>query len=137
MGKINVNQLIPQVGIFWLYRHKIIFTHKVSLADGVRYGDAITGIKDHADYWEELWAKRELAQLPTELQDEYFSILRGRVVYHSDTDGFFIYHGNNATKHDLAKIHRAYNLPKAKTVGEKDLHYCDLNDDEWKREFEK
>lgn len=49
-------------------------------------------------------AKRELAQLPIELQDEYFSIPRGRVVYHSDTDGFLIYHGNNATKHDLAKI---------------------------------
>lgn len=104
MSKTNVNQLIPQVGIFWLYRHKIIFAHKVSLADGVRYGNAITGIKAHADYWKELRAKRELAQLPTELQDEYFSILRGRVVYHSDTDRFFIYHGNNATKRDLAKI---------------------------------
>lgn len=48
MSKTNVNQLIPQVGIFWLYRHEIIFAHKVLLADGVRYGDAITGIKDHA-----------------------------------------------------------------------------------------
>lgn len=63
MSKTNVNQLIPQVGIFWLYCHKIIFTHKVSLADGVRYGNAITGIKAHADYWKELRAKRELAQV--------------------------------------------------------------------------
>ena len=125
-----------QVGIFWLYCHKIIFAHKVSLADGLRYGDAIIGIKDHADYWEELRARGELSQLSPELRDEYFSIPRGRVVYHSDTDRFFIYHGNNVTKTDLAKIRKAFNLPKEKTICEQDLHYCPLSDDEWKKEFE-
>ena len=136
MSKTNEIQFIPQDGIFWLYRHEIIFAHKVPLSCGLKYGDAITGTKDHADYWEELREIGKLTQLPTELQDEYFSIPRGRVVYHSDTDRFFIYHGNNVTKNDLAKICRDFNLPKAKTICEKDLHYCDLNNDEWKTEFE-
>lgn len=137
MSSENETPAVSQVGIFWLYRHEIIFAHKVPLADGAHYGNAVTGTKDHADYWEELRISEKLAQLPPELREEYFSIPRGRVVYHSDTDRFFIYHGNNATKSDLAKVRRVFNLPKAKTICEQDLHYCDLSDDEWEREFER
>ena len=47
----------PLVGIFRLYGHDIAFSHAVPLSAGLRYGDAITGTKDHADYWEELRAQ--------------------------------------------------------------------------------
>lgn len=125
----------PKVGIFWFYEGKIIFFHAVPLDVGERYGDAITGVKDHADYWEELRCEGKLNVLDESLRDEYFSIPRGRVVYHSDTDSFFVYHGNNVKKKDLRKIASFFNLPKEKTIFEQDLHYCDFDDSEWKLFF--
>ena len=38
-----------------------------------------------------------------DLQDEYFSIPRGRVVYHTDTQKFYVYHENNVPKVRFAK----------------------------------
>ena len=131
------NDLAPRVGIFWMYHHEIIFDHKITLDEGIHYGDAITGTNDHADYWEELRLKGVLTQLPLSLRDEYFSIPRGRVVYHSNNDRFFIYHGNNVAKADLIKIRKAFNLPKDKTICEQDFHYCDWSDDEWRKALEK
>ena len=125
----------PKVGIFWFYEGKIIFFHAVPLDVGERYGDAITGVKDHADYWEELRCEGKLNVLDESLRDEYFSIPRGRGVYHSDTDSFFVYHGNNVKKKDLRKIASFFNLPKEKTIFEQDLHYCDFDDSEWKLFF--
>lgn len=121
----------PKVGIFWLYQHEIIFSHSVSLAEGLHYGEAVTGVKDHADYWEELRNGGKLAVLPQALQEEYFLIPRGRVVYHSDTDTFFVYHGNNVSKSDLNKVCKIFNLPKSKTKFEQDFHYCNVTDDDW------
>ena len=102
---------------------------------GERYGDAITGVKDHADYWEELRCEGKLNALDEPLRDEYFSIPRGRVVYHSDTERFFVYHGNNVKKKDLRKVASFFNLPKGKTIFEQDFHYCDFDDSEWKLFF--
>ena len=121
----------PFVGIFWLYAHRLVFTHAVPLADGLRYGDAVTGRKDHADYWEELLLQVKLNILPMELREEYFSIPRGRVVFHTDTQNFYVYHGNNTTKAALRKVATAFHLPKEKTVFEQDTHYCDFSDEEW------
>ena len=125
----------PKVGIFWFYEGKIIFSHAVPLEVGEYYGDAITGVKDHADYWEELRCEGKLNALDEPLRDEYFSIPRGRVVYHSDTNSFFVYHGNNVKKKDLRKVASFFNLPKEKTIFEQDLHYCDFDDSEWKLFF--
>ena len=125
----------PKVGIFWFYEGKIIFSHAVPLEVGEHYGDAITGVKDHADYWEELRCEGKLNALDESLRDEYFSIPRGRVVYRSDTNSFFVYHGNNVKKKDLRKVASFFNLPKEKTIFEQDLHYCDFDDSEWKLFF--
>ena len=118
------------VGIFWFYKDLPMFVHAVPLEQGEHYGEAINGTKDHADYWEEL-RLGSLFVLPKQLQEEYFSIPRGRVVYHGDTERFFLYHGNNIKKHDLQKIAVVFCLPKDKTVFEEDLHYCDLSDEEF------
>ena len=129
----EIMEKISKVGIFWIYRHEIIFSHSVNLSDGERYGEAVTGTKDHADYWEELRQNGLLSTLPVPLREEYFSIPRGRVVYHTDSEKFFVYHGNNVTKSDLQKVAQLFSLPKVKTVFEKDLHYCDFSADEWER----
>ena len=125
----------PHVGIFWFYGGKIIFCHSVPLSEGVTYGDAVTGIKDHADYWEELRKESLLSALSEEKRNEYFSIPRGRVVWHKDSEKFFVYHGGNIPKSGLQKIARKFRLPQGKTVFEQDLHYCDLSDDEWNKLF--
>ncbi|MBR1404825.1 MAG: hypothetical protein IJ558_11700 [Treponema sp.] len=121
-----------RVGIFWFYKDLPIFVHAVPLEQGEHYGEAITGTKDHADYWEELRSKIGwLSILPKQLQEEYFSIPRGRVVYHCDSERFFVYHGNNIGKQDLQKVAAVFCLPKDQTVFEEDVHYCDLSDEEW------
>ena len=121
----------PRVGIFWLYKHEIAFMHAVPLEDGLAYGDAVGGTKDHADYWEELRSSGELEKLPVVMRDEYFRIPRGRVVFHRDNGRFYVYHGNNVTRADLEKIRKAFGLNKADTSFDQDLHYCDLDAAEW------
>ena len=105
----------PSVGIFWFYDGSPVFVHAVPVKEGLRYDKAITGIKDHADYWEELKSKGQLGILPENLREEYFSIPRGRVVYHEDTGFFTVYHGNNLKKRDLQKVAAVFCLPKDKT----------------------
>lgn len=129
--KENLKYAGPFVGIFWFYKDLVMFPHAVPLAEGLIYGDAITGVKDHADYWEEL-AMGQLSFLPEYLRKEYFSIPRGRVVYHKDTDQFHILHGNNLIKRDLIQVRKLFCLPKEKTVFEIDTHYCDYTQEEWR-----
>lgn len=119
----------PFVEIFWFYNGFVIFPHAVQLTNGLHYGNTITGTKDHADYWDELAG--HLSFLPSSLRKEYFSIPRGRVVYHKDTDHFHILHGNNLMKKDLQQVIKNFCLPKERTVFEIDTHYCDYTPDEW------
>ena len=121
----------PFVGIWWFYGGKPLFVHSVPLSLGNHYGDAVTGIKDHADYWEELGKSGALSIIPPEFRDEYFYIPRGRVVFHGDTESFTVYHGNNISKKDLRKVRSVFNLPKDRTFFEEDIHYFDLSSGEW------
>ncbi len=127
----------PLVGIFWFYYGLPLFVHAVPLEQGLRYDKAVTGTKDHAEYWDELGkGSCHLNVLPPRLREEYFSIPRGRVVYHEDTGLYTIYHGNNLGEHDLQKVAAVFCLPSLNHVRfEKDIHYCDLSDEEWERMF--
>lgn len=120
-----------QVGIFWIYHGRIIFKNSVPVAQGFVYGEAVNGLKDHCDYWEELDKQGELKQLPPSLRSEYFTLPRGRVVYHKDTGSFCVLHGNNVSSWDLHCVAKSFNLPKNNTKFEQDIHYCDLSDKEW------
>ena len=103
-----------RVGIFWFYKDLPMFVHTIPLKDGEHCGVAIMGKKDHADYWEELRTKTErLSVLPPELREDYFSLPRGQVVYHSDTEQFFVYHGNNISEADLQKVAAVFCLKKS------------------------
>lgn len=128
--KENLKLTEPFVGIFWFYNGLVMFSHAVPLTEGLIYGDAITGVKDHADYWEEL-SKGQLSFLPESLRQEYFSIPRGRVVYHKDTDKFHILHGSNIKKNDLQQVRKLFCIPKEKSVFEIDTHYCEYTSEEW------
>ena len=89
---------------------------------GLPYGDCITGLFDHTDFWDKLEASNELEKLPQILRSEYFFIPRGRVVFHKNTGRFTILHGG-LKKSELNKIRKFFCLPKELTDFDTDFHY--------------
>ena len=112
----------PSVGIWWFYYGEVLFSDLVVVEKGLSYGDCITGLSDHADYWDKLKGDGELAKLPRHLRSEYFNIPRGRVVYHKDTDRYTILHGG-LKKRELNKIRNFFALPHELTDYDTDFHY--------------
>ena len=112
----------PSVGIWWFYYDDILFADTIKLEKGLPYGDCITGLSDHADFWDKLEASEELEKLPQILRSEYFFIPRGRVVFHKDTRRFTILHGG-LKKSELNKIRKFFCLPKKLTDFDTDYHY--------------
>lgn len=131
--KNTINSEKPFVGIFWFYFGVPLFVHAVHLEAGEHYGSAINGLKDHADYWEEDSCHKSF--LLEHFQKEYFSIPRGRVVYHEDTKEFIVYHGNNISKQELQEVAAVFCLPKAHTRFEQEIHYNFLGERSWKSIF--
>lgn len=112
----------PSVGIWWFYYDDILFSDPVEVEKGQPYGDCITGLSDHADFWDKLEAKGELSKIPPHLRSEYFYIPRGRTVFHKDTGRFTILHGG-LKKNELNKIRKFFCLPKELTDFDTDFHY--------------
>lgn len=112
----------PSVGIWWFYYDEILYADPVEVENGLTYGDCITGLSDHADYWEKLVAGGELEKIPQFLRSEYFYIPRGRVVFHKDIGRFTILHGG-LKKSELNKIRKFFCLPKELKDFDTDFHY--------------
>ena len=112
----------PSVGIWWFYYDNILFADPVEVAKGLPYGDCITGLTDHADFWDKLESAGELNKLPPLLRSEYFYIPRGRVVYHKDTGRYTVLHGG-LKKRELNIICKFFALPKEITDFDTDFHY--------------
>ncbi len=116
------NYETPSVGIWWFYNNNIIFADPIEVEKGLPYGDCITGISDHSDFWDKLEAHGELEKLPLGLQSEYFYISRGRVVFHKNTGRFTVLHGG-LKKSELNKICKFFCIPKEFTDFDTDFHY--------------
>lgn len=112
----------PSVGIWWFYYDDVLFAEPVEVEKGLPYGDCITGLSDHADFWDKLEDNRDLEKIPSFLRSEYFYIPRGRVVFHKDTERFTILH-NGLNKRELNKIRKFFCLPKELTDFDTDFHY--------------
>ena len=112
----------PSVGIWWFYYDDILFADPIEVEKGQPCGDCITGLSDHADFWDKLDASDELKKLPQALRSEYFYIPRGRVVFHKDTGRFTVLHGG-LKKSELNKIRKFFCLPKELTDYDTDFHY--------------
>ena len=112
----------PSVGIWWFYYDDVLFADPVEVEKGLLYGECITGLSDHADFWDKLEAAGELEKIPSFLRSEYFHIPRGRVVFHKDTERFTILHGG-LNKRELNKIRRFFCLTKEFTYFDTDFHY--------------
>ena len=116
------NCVTPSVGIWWFYYDEVLFCDPVEVKNGLPYGDCRTGLSDHAEFWDKLEASGELEKLPPIFRPEYFSIPRGRVVFHKDTGRFTILHGG-LKKSKLNKIRKFFCLPKELTDFDTDFHY--------------
>ena len=112
----------PSVGIWWFYYDDILFADSVEVEKGLPYGDCITGLSDHADFWDKLSVEGKLSALPQPLRSEYFYIPRGRVVFHKDTGRFTILHGV-LKKRELNKIRKFFCLMRELTDFDTDFHY--------------
>lgn len=116
------NCIKPSVGIWWFYYEDVLFADPIEVEKGLPYGDCITGLSDHADFWDKLEAAGELEKIPSFLRFEYFHIPRGRVVFHKDTERFTILH-SGLNKRELNKIRKFFCLPKELTDFDTDFHY--------------
>ena len=116
------NCIKPSVGIWWFYYEDVIFADPIEVEKGLPYGDCITGLSDHADFWDKLEDNRDLEKIPSFLRSEYFYIPRGRVVFHKDAERFTILHGG-LKKSELNKIRNFFCLPKELTDFDTDFHY--------------
>ena len=125
----SVSRREPEVGIYWMYNGDIFHQNSVPVSVGIEYGTAVNGTADHYHEWRSLQKSGATQTLPAELQEEYDTISRGRVVYHKDDDRYVIFHGDSTTQEDLAKIRRSFNLPHENTVDEVDFHYNPLPED--------
>lgn len=116
------NCIKPSVGIWWFYYEDVLFADPIEVEKGLPYGDCITGLSDHADFWDKLEDNRDLEKIPSFLRSEYFYIPRDRVVFHKDTGRFTILHGG-LKKSELNKIRNFFCLPKELTDFDTDFHY--------------
>lgn len=116
------NCTTPSVGIWWFYYDEVLFADPVEVEKGLPYGDCITGLSDHADFWDKMEAVGELNKIPPLLRYEYFYIPRGRVVFHKPIGRYTILHGG-LKKRELNKIRKFFALPKESTDFDTDFHY--------------
>jgi hypothetical protein len=93
-------------------------------------GNAISKDSSHAhlDRWEELREQGKLRKLPPFLQEEYFYVPRGRVIYHKIEQKYIIYHGDEFTKKHREMIVNAFFLPREITEDKVDEHYSPFKD---------
>ena len=109
-----------KVGIFWIYKNKIIGKN-YSLSEAEKYGNFLSPILGHYDYWEQI--QKEFSELYCE---EYEYIPRGRIVYDTTKDHFVLLSSKKIIKNKsiLKAIKSFFFIPKeAKFVAKSDLHY--------------
>ncbi|GMO51971.1 MAG: hypothetical protein Ta2G_09770 [Termitinemataceae bacterium] len=114
------------IGIYWLTPDRTAIFHaaSVDLVNATDYGDWKITPDDHVDVWEVLRKEGKLRALPAYLQDEYFSIPRGRISYNKIQQQYYVYHGNWYR----AKLHKklllaCFDLSAKDTTFECDEHY--------------
>lgn len=122
---------VPSVGIWWFYNDEVFYAATVPVEQGLRYGDCITGLHDHAETWDKLSKENKLLELPKSLRSEYFYIPRGRVVFHTDSKRFTILHGN-LKKRQLERIRKYFCLTRKQTDYDTDFHYQEHKEDLFK-----
>ena len=109
-----------KVGIFWIYKNKIIGkTYRLSEAE--RYGDYLSPILGHYDYWKEIQRR-----VPELYYEEYENIPRGRVVYNMPEDQFILLSSKNIIKNQsvVKAIKEFFSIPNnTKLIRKSDFHY--------------
>ena len=109
-----------KVGIFWIYKNKII-GKTYSLSETEKYGDFLSPVLGHYDYWEQI--QKEFPEL---YYEEYEYIPRGRIFYDTTKDHYVLLTSKKIIKNIiiLKAIKEFFSIPDdAKFVAKSDLHY--------------
>jgi hypothetical protein len=117
MTQCDGNQ--PLVGIFWLYRGKLIFDAS-PLSEAEKYGDCLTHPRSHIDHWTGLQQSHEV---PPEIEHE--EPPRGRVMWNTVSRRSLIL-ADRCILRDKAvlnRIMRTMRLPVQSTDTGTDAHY--------------
>lgn len=64
----------PSVGIWWFYYDEVLFADPIEVEKGLTYGDCITGLTDHAEFWDILEVDGRLAELTDFDTDFHYTI---------------------------------------------------------------
>lgn len=119
----------PEVGIFWIWEGQLFHLESVPLSQSVQSELSCDYAIGHYAAWRIMAKNWKLQELPLQLQDEYDSIPRGRVIYLKAKKLFIIYHGddfNDSVRKDLIE---QLHLPKDEVIDEVDEHYNPLPED--------
>ncbi len=112
--------MTPKVGIFWIYRNKII-GKTYSLSEAEKYGNFLSPILGHYEYWEEI-QKLE----PKLYYEEYENIPRGRVVYNMIKKQFVLLSSKSIIKNQsvVKAIKEFFSIQdNTKLIKKSDFHY--------------
>jgi len=113
---------MPEVGLFWLIDNKLV-ADSIPWRQGDVYGGFYNGKNDHATFWATLQRLQ-----PRWKGKEYTDFPRGRVLFDSMEEVFFVYssrlliNSSEVRKMILAE----FNLPWAATKFAADYHYEDV-----------
>ena len=109
-----------KVGIFWIYRNKII-GKTYTLSEAEKYGDFLSPILGHYEYWEEIQK-----QVPELYYEEYENIPRGRVVFDRIKNKFVLLSSKKIirSKSAVTAIKAFFSIPdNTKLIKKSDFHY--------------
>lgn len=111
---------VGEVGIFWLFKGEVI-SDSIPYTLGEDYGDFKNGRSDHCTFWASI---QRLS--PEAARYEYDQVPRGRVVYSTRDDRFFVYGSETFVHHRRQKslVLGEFNLPPVKTTFRVDEHYA-------------
>ena len=115
-----MNTIQAKVGIFWYYKNKVI-GKTYSFSDAERYGDFISPVLGHYDYWEEI--QKQLSEL---YYEEYENIPRGRVAYDLKKDCFVLLSSRKiiSSKSAVKAIKVFFSIPEnSRLIKKCDFHY--------------
>ena len=112
--------MTPKVGIFWIYNNQII-GKTYSLSEAEEYGDFLSPILGHYEYWEEIQK-----QVPELYYEEYENIPRGRIVYNRINKKFVLLSSKKIirSRSAIAAIKAFFSIPdNTKLIKKSDFHY--------------
>ena|SRR6056297_401410 len=113
---------MPKIGIFWIYKQKVI-GHASPVSEGEEsYPGLLDSPKNHSYVWDE--DRTLLTDFPELRGLEYYSIPRGRVIWNKNDQHVIVYMDSTLFNVESKELITSYfNLEDCKVMWKTDPHY--------------